>query len=189
MSVIFPGNYVAHLNAYRDQGVLAVPGVEYYQLRGIAIVTADQTGGGTLALEILSPDLRQDDKPRLDKPFVVPAGAVVYRSAVGVENLEATGTQNISVDGLTVSGLEAQLVAVDGAFPAEGAHTDFDGFATVSTEAADATITATYSGDLTITDPDSQAAVLVEVCFYIDGPGPEADDYSLPYKTEAGSGY
>ena len=28
MSVIFPGNYVAHLNAYRDQGVVALPGVE-----------------------------------------------------------------------------------------------------------------------------------------------------------------
>ena len=23
---IFPGNYVAHLNAYRDQGVVAIPG-------------------------------------------------------------------------------------------------------------------------------------------------------------------
>ena len=77
MSVIFPGNYVAHLNAYRDQGVFAIPGIEFYQLRGVAYVTADQSGGGTLALEILSPDLRQDDKPRLDRPFVVPAGAKV----------------------------------------------------------------------------------------------------------------
>ena len=25
-NVIFPGNYVAHLNAYRDQGVVAIPG-------------------------------------------------------------------------------------------------------------------------------------------------------------------
>ena len=38
MSVIFPGNYVAHLNAYRDQGVFAIPGIEYYQLRGVAYV-------------------------------------------------------------------------------------------------------------------------------------------------------
>ena len=69
MSVIFPGNYVAHLNAYRDQGVFALPGVEFYQARGAAIVTEDQTGGGTLAVEVLSPDMRQDDKPRLDKPL------------------------------------------------------------------------------------------------------------------------
>ena len=37
---------------------------------------------GTYDLKILSPDLRQDDKPRKDKPFVIPAGAVVYRTAV-----------------------------------------------------------------------------------------------------------
>ena len=189
MSVIFPGNYVAHLNAYRDQGVFALPGVEFYQLRGAAIISQNQTGGGSLELEILSPDLRQDDKPRLDKPFVVPEGAVVYRSAINVENLAATGTQTVAVDGLTTAGLEASLAAVDGVFPESGASTAFDGFATVSTEAADATITATYSGDLTIVDPDSQAAVLVEVCFYLDGDAPDADDYSLPYKTEAGSGY
>ena len=189
MSVIFPGNYVAHLNAYRDQGVFALPGVEFYQLRGAAIISQNQTGGGTLELEILSPDLRQDDKPRLDKPFVVPEGAVVYRSAINVENLAATGTQTVAVDGLTTAGLEASLAAADGVFPESGASTAFDGFATVSTEAAAATITATYSGDLTIVDPDSQAAVLVEVCFYLDGDAPDADDYSLPYKTEAGSGY
>ena len=37
MSVIFPGNYVAHLNAYRDQGVFALPGIEFYQAVGAAI--------------------------------------------------------------------------------------------------------------------------------------------------------
>ena len=84
MSVIYPGNYVARLNAYRDQGVTALPGVEFYQVIGASIITADQSGGGTLEVEIQSPDLRQDDKPRLDKPMVIPAGAVVYRSAVNV---------------------------------------------------------------------------------------------------------
>ena len=46
MSVIFPGNYVARLNAYRDQGCFSLPGVEFYQAIGAAVVTADQTGGG-----------------------------------------------------------------------------------------------------------------------------------------------
>ena len=46
-----------------------------------------------------------------------------------------------------------------------------------------------YSGALNIVDKDSTAAVLVEVCYYLDGPGPDADDYSLPYKCEAGQGY
>ena len=35
MSVIFPGNYVANLNAYRGQGVFAIPGIEFYQVRGV----------------------------------------------------------------------------------------------------------------------------------------------------------
>ena len=189
MSVIFPGNYVAHLNAYRNQGVFALPGVEFYQARGAAIVTEDQTGGGTLAVEVLSPDMRQDDKPRLDKPLVLPAGAVVYRTAINVENLSATGTDSVSVDGLTTSGAEASLSAVAGEFDPNGAATAFDGFTTVSTEASGATISAAYSGALNIVDKDSTAAVLVEVCYYLDGPGPDADDYSLPYKTEAGQGY
>ena len=189
MSVIFPGNYVAHLNAYRDQGVFALPGVEFYQVRGAAIVYEDQTGGGTLEVEVLSPDLRQDDKPRLDKPLVLPAGAVVYRTAINVENLSAAGTENVAVDGLTTGALEASLAAVGGEFAEEGASTAFDGFETVSTEAGGTTIAATYSGSLNIVDKDSCAAVLVEVCYYLDAPGPDADDYSLPYKTEAGQGY
>ena len=44
MSVIFPGNYVAHLNAYRDQGVYAIPGIEFYQVVGAAIVSEDISG-------------------------------------------------------------------------------------------------------------------------------------------------
>ena len=189
MSVIFPGNYVAHLNAYRDQGVFALPGVEFYQARGAAIVTEDQTGGGTLAVEVLSPDMRQDDKPRLDKPLVIPAGAVVYRTAINVENLSASGAETVSVDGLTQGGLEASLAATGGVFPEDGAATAFDGFTTVSTEVSGATVSAAYSGTLNIVDKDSTAAVLVEVCYYLDGPGPDGDDYSLPYKTEAGQGY
>ena len=82
MSVIFPGNYVANLNAYRGQGVFAVPGIEFYQVRGVAIVDSDVSGATTLNPEIQSPDLRQDDKPRLNKALTVPAGATVYRTAI-----------------------------------------------------------------------------------------------------------
>jgi len=189
MSIIFPGNYVAHLNAYRDQGVLAVPGVEYYQLRGIALITADQTGGGTLALEILSPDLRQDDKPRLDKPFKVPAGATVYRTAISTTNLAASGTDTVSVSGLTTTtNTQASLAAVSGVFPEAGASTSYSDNA-VSIEASEISVSAAYSGALSIVDPSDCAAVMVEVCFFLDAPGPDVDDYSIPYKTESGQGY
>ena len=190
MSVIFPGNYVADLNAYRDQGVFATPGVEFYQMRGIALVSSSLTGGGTLAVEIPSPDLRQDDKPRLDKPFVVPAGSTVYRTAITAVNLSASGTDTVAVDGLTTAvNTEASLAAVAGVFPAAGATTSFDGFTTVSVESADATIIAAYSGALNIVNPDDQAYVIVEVCFFRDGGAPTSDDVNVPYKTEAGQGY
>ena len=188
MSVIFPGNYVADLNAYRDQGVLSTPGVEFYQFRGVAIVTDPLTGGGTLEALILSPDLRPDDKPRQDKPMVIPAGATVYRSAITAYNLKANGTDTVAVDGLTQSGLEASLGATGGEFPADGATTTFDGFATVSTEATAAPISVAYSGALEVVDPGDQACVIVEVCFYLDGEAPTTDDVHLPYKTEAGTG-
>ena len=190
MSVIFPGNYVANLNAYRDQGVFAVPGVEFYQLRGLAYVTADQTGGGTLSLVIPSPDLRQDDKPRLDKPFAIPAGATVYRTAISVSNLSASGTDTVSVSGLTTTtNTQALLTASSGEFPEAGAVTDFDGFTTVSEESSGATISVAYSGALNIVNPDDQAVVMVEVCFYKDAGAPDTDDYPIAYKTEAGQGY
>lgn len=188
MSVIFPGNYVADLNAYRDQGVLALPGVEFYQFRGVAMVNENLSGGGSVEAMILSPDMRQDDKPRQDKPMVLPAGAVVYRTAITASNLSASGTDTVAVDGLTTAGLEVSLAAVAGEFPSEGATTAFDGFATVSSETSAASITVAYSDELNIVDAGDQACVIVEVCFYLDGEAPTTDDVHIPYKTEAGSG-
>jgi len=104
---IFPGNYVAHLNAYRDQGVVAIPGAVFFRGVGALVLNPDNdsvldTDGvlaaGTYDLKILSPDLRQDDKPRKDRPFVIPAGAVVYRTAVN-----APGVREETVgDGVTI---------------------------------------------------------------------------------------
>ena len=189
MSVIFPGNYVADLNAYREQGVYATPGVEFYQVRGVALVSANLTGGGTLSPQILSPDLRQDDKPRLDKAFKVPAGATVYRTAINAVNLKASGTDTVRVDGLTTTtNTEATLTASSGAFPAAGATTSFDFGTTKSVENSEITISAPYSGALTIVNPDDQAYVIVEVCYFKNGAAPVADDCNVPYKTEAGSG-
>ena len=45
MTVIFPGNYVAHLNAYRDQGVVALPGVEFYPWCGALVLNPDNDRG------------------------------------------------------------------------------------------------------------------------------------------------
>ncbi|MDP6224830.1 MAG: hypothetical protein QGF34_07220, partial [Candidatus Poseidoniaceae archaeon] len=80
-----------------------------------------------ISLKVQSPDLRQDDKPRLDKPLAIPAGAVVYRTAINVTNLSSSGSDTVAVDGLTTGGVEASLAAVSGEFPAEGAASSFDG--------------------------------------------------------------
>ena len=160
MSVIFPGNYVAHLNAYRDQGVYAIPGIEFYQVVGAAILDSDVTGAGTLNPEIQSPDLRQDDKPRLNKPVTVPAGATVYRTAINADNVATTGTSTIAIDGLTTGGLEASLPAVDGvSSPLKVQQPSRLMVSQLSPlNLLDATITVAHSGDLTVVDPDSQAA-------------------------------
>ena len=129
---IFPGNYVAHLNAYRDQGVVALPGCVFFRHVGALVLNPDNYGvldtdgvlvAGTYDLKILSPDLRQDDKPRRDRPFELPAGAKVYKVAVsapGVREAESLrdavtgelpGTTTITT---TVAGIAPILTANDG---------------------------------------------------------------------------
>ena len=88
MSVIYPGNYVAHLNSYKDQAVLSLPGIEFHQVIGVATYSGT-SGTGDQTLKVLSPDLRGDDKPRADKAFVVPAGARVYRTSINTYNLKS----------------------------------------------------------------------------------------------------
>ena len=129
---IFPGNYVAHLNAYRDQGVVALPGAVFFRGVGALVLNPDNDGvldtngvlvAGTYDLQILSPDLRQDDKPRKDRPFELPAGAKVYKVAVSAPGVresdslrdavtgELPGTSTITVDG---AGIAPVLTANDG---------------------------------------------------------------------------
>ena len=190
MSVIFPGNYVANLNAYRGQGVFAVPGIEFYQVRGVAIVGSSVSGSTTLNPEIQSPDLRQDDKPRLNKALEVPAGATVYRTAIQTVNLSTSGTNAVAVAGLTTASAAASAAATGGEFPAGGDVSAFTGLSGTGTSAETSTAPITVSADtLNIVDPDDTAMVIVEVCYFIEGAAPSSDDVSVPYKTESGSGY
>ena len=185
MSVIYPGNYVARLNAYRNQACESLPGVDFYQLVGVAILSADAAVGATYDLEILSPDLRQDDKPRLDKPFVVPAGAAVYRTAIRAINLEGASGDTVTVSG--VAPATAETAPADGKY-GDGAVNVFAGLGSISREGSDATISAVASSGLTITNTKDTAMIIVEVCFYMDHIAPKADDCNIPFKVEAGQG-
>ena len=182
MPVIFPGNYVAHLNAYRDQGVTALPGIEFYTVIGVYDVLGPKSGGATYDLTILSPDMRTDDKPRPNKPCIIPKGAKIYRTGVTAVNLTAAG----ATDTLTVSGVSPAAVttAVANAYPANGGVTTFDGLDGITALSADTAVQVVASGGWSKTNNDDQTAILVEIDYFLDAPGPDQDMVNLPYKTE-----
>ena len=209
MSTIFPGNYVAHLNAYREQGVEAIPGVEFYKGVGALVLNPDNKGvttDGVLAavtygLYILSPDLRQDDKPRVDKPFVIPAGSVVYRTAIsapGVKEATVAGTSTIVLETLANSPATGTLTAeADGYFPENGVSSALNSIVdgTAVNVAADTVVEVTTDAPLIASlDPsagacrNSPSAILVEVCYYRAAPAPDSEDAHIPYAVEAGQG-
>ena len=204
MSTIFPGNYVAHLNAYREQGVEAIPGVEFYRAVGAIVLNPDTKGAlvnGELPAAtthvpyILSPDLRQDDKPRIDKPLVIPAGAAVYRTAISAPGVKSVGgTAKITA----ASGLPTSVaITADAAgyYPENGEGSVLVSILNVAALGGDTAITVTTDKVSTASlNPsagacrNSPSAILVEVCYYVPAPAPDAADVHIPYAVEAGSG-
>ena len=208
MSVIYPGNYVAHLNAYREQGVVALPGVEFYRAVGAIVVNPDNDSitatDGSLAAgaytpQVLSPDLRQDDKPRKDKPMVIPAGAVIYRTAVSAPGLQeatvaGTTTVEVTAPAAPVAGTPL-TAAADGYFPEEGEVSVFVSILN-GTPIAETTIEITTDAILVPSlKPsagacrNSPSAIIVEVCYWLPAAAPSYDDAHIPYAIEAGQGY
>jgi len=199
MSIIFPGNYVARLNAYKAQGVEALPGVDFYSVIGVAYITGDNAANDVLTLKVPSPDLRQDDKPRLDKTMTVPAGALIYRSAIRCENCNSatggTGPATVTVT-KTTSGtaLEQDTAAAQ---TADATTRKFSGGATSSfaldtnlgsvlpeTEiTAQVTTNTLKKGD----DAANHSVVIVEIGYFLPHEAPGLDDVNLTFITEAGS--
>jgi len=207
MSIIFPGNYVAHLNAYREQGVVAIPGVEFYRAVGAVVLNPDNDGvtdvdgvlvAGDYAAQILSPDLRQDDKPRKDKPLTVPAGSVVYRTAVSAPGVKAVAAgDTVTVKAATGLPTSVPVTAeADLYFPEEGATSALvsilDGTAVTVDTAVELTTSADFTASLNPSAGacrNSPSALIVEVCYYRAAPAPDAEDAHIPFATEAGQGY
>ena len=205
MSIIFPGNYVAHLNAYREQGVVALPGVEFFRAVGAVVLNPDNDGvtdvsgvlaAGDYAAQVLSPDLRQDDKPRKDKPLTVPAGSVVYRTAVSAPGVKASAAGD-TVKVKAASGLPTAVPVAAGTdlyFPAEGAVSALADILGGSAVSGDTAIELTTDADFTASvnagsSRNSPSALIVEVCYYRSAPAPDAEDAHIPFATEAGQGY
>jgi hypothetical protein len=208
------------LNSYRDQGVVALPGAVFFRAVGALVINPDNDGltdingvlnAGTYELQILSPDLRQDDKPRKDRPFVLPAGAVVYRTAVnapGVREETLTGSTTITVGGVSTpaSAPITAIPAVDpvtsednadfGFFEPVGEFSLFESILDGTGLATETQVEITTSGALiSAQNPSAGAcrkapsAILVEVCYYLPAAAPDADDVHIPYGVEAGQGY
>jgi hypothetical protein len=206
MSVIFPGNYVAHLNAYREQGVVALPGVEFYRAVGAVVLNPDNdsiTTDGVLAAgdytaQVLSPDLRQDDKPRRDKALIIPEGSVVYRTAVSAPGVKAAAVgDTVTVKSATNLPTSVPVTAeADLYFPENGETSDLANILGGTALTADTEIELTTSADFTASlDPsagacrNSPSALLVEVCYYRAAPAPDVEDAHVPFAIEAGQGY
>ena len=206
---IFPGNYVAHLNAYRDQGVVALPGAVFFRAVGALVLNPDNDGvlstDGVLAagdydLQILSPDLRQDDKPRKDRPFVVPKGAYVYRTAInapGVREETVGDGVTIAPKGIAAPAAAAATALADGYFEPVGEFSAFTSILDGTALSDDTQIQVTVAnGDLIAHQKPSAgacrkapSAILIEVCYFLPDAAPDADDVHIPYGVEAGQGY
>jgi len=205
---IYPGNYVNQLNAYRDQGVVAIPGAVFFRGVGALVLDPDTQGvlgtdgvlaAGTYDLKVLSPDLRQDDKPRKDRPFVIPTGAVVYRTAVSAPGVrEETVGDGVSITPAGIStptavGADAEA---DGYFNPVGEFSAFVSILDGSGLGSDTTVQVTVAGGGVISSQKpsagacrkSPSAILVEVCYFMPDAAPSADDVNIPYSVEAGQG-
>ena len=206
---IYPGNYVTQLNAYRDQGVVALPGAVFFRGVGALVLNPDtddnlntdgQLANGSYTLQVLSPDLRQDDKPRRDRPFTIPAGAVVYRvaqSAPGVREGTPAGSATITPTGIAAPAPVASTAAADGDFAPAGNFSLFTSLLDASGLAGEATVGVTVAnGPLVASQKPSAgacrkspSAIIVEVCYFIPDAAPSADEVWIPFGIEAGQGF
>ncbi len=204
---IFPGNYVSQLNAYRDQGVVAIPGAVFFRGVGALVLDPDTQGvvgadgvlaAGTYDLKILSPDLRQDDKPRKDRAFVIPEGAVVYRTSVSAPGVrEETVGDGVSITpaGITTPTAVGADAEADGYFNPVGEFSAFVSILDGTGLGAATTVQVTVAGGGVISSQKpsagacrkSPSAILVEVCYFLPDAAPSADDVNIPYSVEAGS--
>lgn len=118
---IFPGNWVTTLSSYQGQPVVAVPGRQYFQKIGYALV--DSTGGTEFDVVIPSPDMRADDKVRANiTGLTIPSGANVYHVGIRVPDMRKDKGVGNATSGLV--GTNTDTIAVkDAAASAAGSIT------------------------------------------------------------------
>lgn len=208
---IYPGNYVNRLSAYQNQCAVLDPGRQFYAAVGYALITS--TGALSWPVVIPSPDLRGDDKPRLDIPsLVIPAGACVYSVGLRVPDVRRDrgdgGTARSLIVGTNTDRLKvADVIGSDNTFTTATLATNSAGVVVASTTIAPVAsrrsivtpvilagaltlrVFSTATGGTTAGSVMSSTNVggtpiIVEVDYHLDDDLPEMEDVRLPFLRE-----
>jgi len=206
---IFPGNWVTTLSSYQGQPVVAVPGRQYYQKIGYALV--DSTGGTEFDVIIPSPDMRGDDKVRANiTGLTVPADANVYHVGIRVPDTRKNKDSGTATSGLV--GTNTDTIAVKDAAASAAATISTTVVSTPTIAVALTTIAPTSAkkgvvaaqtlagaetlkvyvrnaaGNGTGSNLSSTAAggtpIIVEVAYFVEDDVPGLDSTFVPYITE-----
>jgi len=206
---IFPGNWVTTLSSYQGQPVVAVPGRQYYQKIGYALV--DSVGGTEFAVTIPSPDMRADDKVRANiTGLTIPAGANVYHVGIRVPDMRKDRAVGTATSGLV--GTNTDTIAVKDAAASAAGTISTTVVSTPVVAVALTTIAPTSAkkgeveaktlagaetlkvyvrnaaGNGTGSNLSSTAAggtpIIVEVAYFVEDDVPDVDSTFIPYITE-----
>ncbi len=206
---IFPGNWVTTLSSYQGQPVVAVPGRQYYQKIGYALV--DSTGGTEFAVTIPSPDMRADDKVRANiTGLTIPAGANVYHVGIRVPDMRKDRAVGTATSGIV--GTNTDTIAVKDAAASAAGTISTSVVSSPTIAVANATIAPasakkgeveakTLAGAETLKVYVRNAAgngtgtaitstqaggtpIIVEVAYFVEDDVPDVDSTFIPYITE-----
>ena len=206
---IFPGNWVTTLSSYQGQPVVAVPGRQYFQKIGYALV--DSTGGTEFAVTIPSPDMRADDKVRANiTGLTLPAGANVYHVGLRVPDMRKDKGVGNATSGLV--GTNTDTIAVKDAAASAAGTISTTVVSTPTIAVANTTVAPTSAskgeveaktlagaetlkvyvrnaaGNGTGSNLSSTAAggtpIIVEVAYFVEDDVPDVESTFIPFITE-----
>ncbi len=206
---IFPGNWVTTLSSYQGQPVVAIPGRQYYQKIGYALV--DSTGGTEFAVTIPSPDLRGDDKVRANiTGLTLPAGANVYHVGIRVPDMRKDKGVGTATSGLVGTNTDTIAVKDAAASAADTISTTVVSTPTIAVASTTIAPTSASKGEVeaktlagaetlkvyvrnaagngTGSNLSSTAAggtpIIVEVAYFVEDDVPDVESTFIPFITE-----
>ena len=206
---IFPGNWVTTLSSYQGQPVVAIPGRQYFQKIGYALVNS--TGGTEFAITIPSPDMRGDDKVRADiTGLTVPAGANVYHVGIRVPDMRkdlgvgdaASGLVGTNGDTIAVKDAAASAAATISTTVISSPTIAVASLTVAPTTAKKGIVTAAVlagaetlkvyvrnaagngAGSALTSTQTGGTPIIVEVSYFVDDDPANLDDTYVPFITE-----